>query len=217
MASSGETVTYAEHERRTNRLAHLLRAEGLQRLDHFAIFMENNSRYLECDGAGERSGLYYTCINSYLTPDELAYIVDNSQSQVLITSIAKLPVARAALAQCPRVKRCLVVDGGDAVRALGDPRYADFVEATERHTRHADCRRVARHADAVFVGHHRADPRASSARCPRTRRRSRCRCSTFSTSCGNARTACGTSRRRRCTTRRRRPTCRSPSATAAPW
>jgi len=72
MAGSGETVTYAEHERRTNRLAQLLRAEGLQRLDHFAIFMENNSRYLECNGAGERSGLYYTCINSYLTPDELA-------------------------------------------------------------------------------------------------------------------------------------------------
>ena len=47
--------------------------------------------------AGERSGLYYTCINSYLTAEELAYIVDNSESQVLVTSIGKLPVARAAL------------------------------------------------------------------------------------------------------------------------
>ena len=130
MAGSGETVTYAEHERRTNRLAHLLRAEGLKRLDHFAIFMENNNRFLECDRAGERSGLYYTCINSYLTPDEVAYIVDNSESQLLVTSIAKLAVAQAALANCSRVKRCLVVDGGAAVRALHDPRYVDFVEAT---------------------------------------------------------------------------------------
>ena len=129
MASTGETVSYAEHERRTNRLAHLLRAEGLQRLDHYAIFMENNNRYLECNGAGERSGLYYTCINSYLTAEELAYIVDNSESQLLITSIDKLPVARAALARCARVKRCLVVDGFDAVRALNDARYVDFAEA----------------------------------------------------------------------------------------
>ena len=129
MAGTGETVSYAEHERRTNRLAHLLRAEGLRRLDHYAIFMENNNRYLECNGAGERSGLYYTCINSYLTADELAYIVDNSESQLLVTSVARLPVVRAALAQCPRVKRCLVVDGGDAVRALGDARYADFATA----------------------------------------------------------------------------------------
>src|SRR3954466_4064518 len=60
MAGSGETITYAEYEARTNRLAHLLRAHGLNRLDHFSIFMENNSRYLECCGAGERSGLYYT-------------------------------------------------------------------------------------------------------------------------------------------------------------
>ena len=131
MAGSGETVTYAELERRTNRLAHLLRAEGLRRLDHFAICMENNARYLECSGAGERSGLYYTCINSYLTAEELAYIVDNSEAQLLITSLAKLPVARAALARCPRVKRCLVVDGAAAVGALGDARFVDFAAAVD--------------------------------------------------------------------------------------
>jgi long-chain acyl-CoA synthetase len=129
MAGSGRAVTYAEYEARSNRLAHLLRAEGLRRLDHYAIFMENNERYLECNGAGERSGLYYTCINSYLTADELAYIIDNSESQLLVTSAAKLPIARAALAQCPRVVRCLVVDGGDAVPALGDARFVDFEQA----------------------------------------------------------------------------------------
>jgi long-chain acyl-CoA synthetase len=137
MATSGETVTYGEYEARTNRLAHLLRAEGLRRLDHYAIFMENNARYLECNGAGERSGLYYTCINSYLTAEELAYIVNNSESQVLITSVGKWPVARAALAQCPRVRCCLVVGGGEAVREMGDSsadwpghaRVADFEQA----------------------------------------------------------------------------------------
>ena len=41
MASTGEAVTYAELVSRTNRLANLLRAEGLKRLDHYAIFMEN--------------------------------------------------------------------------------------------------------------------------------------------------------------------------------
>ena len=86
MAGTGESVTYAELEARTNRLAHLLRAHGLKRLDHYAIFMENNNRYLEACGAGERAGLYYTCVNSYLKADELAYILNNSESKVLITS-----------------------------------------------------------------------------------------------------------------------------------
>jgi len=111
MATSGEAVTYAELEARSNRLAHFLRASGLRRLDHYAIFMENNARYVECCSAGERTGLYYTCVNSHLTADEAAYIVDNSQSKILITSVSKREVALAAMAQCPRIERVLVVDG----------------------------------------------------------------------------------------------------------
>ena len=98
-------------ERRSNRLAHLLRASGLRRLDHYAIFMENNARYIECCAAGIRSGLYFTCVNSYLTAEELAYIVDNSQSKILISSMARREVALAALAKCPRVELCLLIDG----------------------------------------------------------------------------------------------------------
>ena len=119
MAQSGATVTYAELERRSNRLAHFLRAQGLGRLDHYAIFMENHARYVECCGAGERSGLYYTCINSYLTSDELAYILDNSEAKILITSAAKREVALRAMAQCSRIARCLVVDGsGDGAAVI---------------------------------------------------------------------------------------------------
>ena len=117
MATSGETVTYGELERRSNRLAHWLRRAGLGRLDHYSVFMENNARYVECCAAGERAGLYYTCINSYLTPEEVAYILTNSRSRVLITSKAKREVALAAMALASGVEQCLVVDGpGDGTR-----------------------------------------------------------------------------------------------------
>src|SRR5215218_8176078 len=120
MAGTGETVTYRELEARSNRLAHLLRKHGLKRLDHYSIFMENNSRYLEACGAGERSGLYYTCINSYLTAGELAYILTNSQSRILITSKEKLDVAREALKECPHVELCIVADGAGETWAESD-------------------------------------------------------------------------------------------------
>lgn len=128
MASTGETVSYAELEARSNRLAHFLRARGLKRLDHYSIFMENNSRYLESCGAGERAGLYYTCINSYLKADEVAYIINNSESRVLIFSEEKRAVAIEALKQCPKVEVSLVVDGpGDGDKILNlDEAVRDF-------------------------------------------------------------------------------------------
>jgi long-chain acyl-CoA synthetase len=125
MAESGETITYCELEARSNRLAHLLRAIGLERLDHYAIFMENHPRFIECCAAGERSGLYYTAVNSFLTAAELTYIVNNSQSKVLIASQAKREIALAALSDCPKVELCLIVDGPSA-----GSRVRNFSEAT---------------------------------------------------------------------------------------
>ena len=128
MASTGETVSYAEFDARTNRLAHLLRANGLNRLDHYSIFMENNNRYLETCGAGERAGLYYTCVNSYLKAEELAYILNNSESKALITSRSRRDVALEALKHCPNVKLCLIVDGtGD------DGPFVDYAQAVSKH------------------------------------------------------------------------------------
>lgn len=126
MAATGATVSYEAFEARANQLAHVLRTNGLKNGDHYSIFMENNDRYLESCAAGERTGLYYTCINSYLKADELAYILSHSESQILITSAAKLEVARAALADAPNVKLVLVVGGGED---LSDDLFVDF-EAT---------------------------------------------------------------------------------------
>jgi long-chain acyl-CoA synthetase len=111
MASTGETITFGEYEARCNRLAHLYRDLGLQRLDHVAFFMENNPRLLEAEGAAERTGLYYTCINAYLSAEEAAYIVNDSEAQVLISSHAKRGVAAELPDLCPKVRRFLMCDG----------------------------------------------------------------------------------------------------------
>ncbi len=134
MASTGATVTYAEYEARSNQLAHLLTSHGLERLDHYSIFMENNDRYFEACGAGDRSGLYYTAINSYLTADEVAFIVNDSESQVLITSASRRDVAFAALEQCPNVTLTLVVGDPEvadgSITSTASSEVRDFVAAT---------------------------------------------------------------------------------------
>jgi len=113
MSPSGLVVTYGEYEAASNRVAHLFRDQGLGRLDHVAFFMENNPAMLVCEGAAERTGLYYTCINSYLASEEVAYIVNDSTARVVVTSQAKREVAAQLPAMCPNVERWLIADTDD--------------------------------------------------------------------------------------------------------
>src|ERR1700683_3038451 len=110
MATSGEVVTFAEFEQAANRLAQLFRHAGLRKGDHVAFLMENNPRLLECEGAAERTGLYFTCINHYLAPEEAAYIVNDSGARLVVSSAAKWEVAEQLPAQCPAVERWLLAD-----------------------------------------------------------------------------------------------------------
>jgi len=112
MAGSGETVTFGEYEARANRAAHLLRHAGLRRGDHVAVFIENSPVLLEIEAGAERTGLYFTLINTHLSADEVAYIVANSQSQVLFSSPAKREVAEAAAAKSPGLKRMFMTGDG---------------------------------------------------------------------------------------------------------
>jgi long-chain acyl-CoA synthetase len=115
MATGGQVVTYAAYEAAANQVAHLLRQTGLRRRDHVAIFMDNDHRMLICEGGAERTGLFYTLVNSYLAAEEVAYIINDSQSRVVMTSAAKAEVAFLLPALCPGVERWLMAG------ASGDP------------------------------------------------------------------------------------------------
>src|SRR5580700_7861531 len=60
MAESGATLSYAELERQSNKIAHLFRARGLRPGDHIAVLMENRLEFFPVVWAAQRSGLLYT-------------------------------------------------------------------------------------------------------------------------------------------------------------
>ncbi|MFC3070979.1 acyl-CoA synthetase [Phenylobacterium soli] len=86
MAGTGETVTYADLEARSNQGAHLFRSLGLKAGDVIAILLDNHPRYFEVAWAAQRAGLYYTCISSKLQAAEIEYIMGDCEAKVLITS-----------------------------------------------------------------------------------------------------------------------------------
>ena len=83
---SGATLTYAELERQSNQVAHVLADLGLGFGDHIALLVENQIEVFPVVWAAQRSGLYYTPVNWHLTVDEAAYIVDNCEATVLVFS-----------------------------------------------------------------------------------------------------------------------------------
>jgi len=111
MAGSGETLTYAELDARSNQVAHLLQAAGLGFGDHIAVLMENRPEYLEVCWGAQRSGLFYTCINFHFTADEAAYIIDDCDARVLVISEAYRDLAAELTERMPGVELRLMVGG----------------------------------------------------------------------------------------------------------
>jgi acyl-CoA synthetase (AMP-forming)/AMP-acid ligase II len=85
-AASGETVTYGDLEARSNQGAQLFRSLGLAVGDHIAIMMENHPAFFTLCWAAQRAGLYYTAISYRLQEEEVAYIVEDCQAKVFITT-----------------------------------------------------------------------------------------------------------------------------------
>ncbi len=103
----GQVMSYGELDDGSNRLAQVLRAEGLVPGDHIAVLMENSLRYLEITWAAQRSGLYYTAVNSHLRRAEVQYILDDCGAKALITSRAMADVIGSLdLSRVP-VRLCL--------------------------------------------------------------------------------------------------------------
>ena len=111
IAGTDQRITHKAMDERSNRIAQLLHDRGFRPGDHVAILMENNLRYFEIFWAALRSGLIFTPINRYFTPDEVAYVVNDSGAKALFTSTYMRETAEALLDRIPECSVLLSVDG----------------------------------------------------------------------------------------------------------
>ena len=128
ITGAGRTVTYAELEAKSCRLAQALSADGLRPGDHVAVVLPNDHRTHEVAWGLQRSGLYYTMVNSHLAAEEAAYIVNDCGAQVLITSAALSALATELVPLTPGLTHRLSI-GDTAVD--GYDSYDDFIAAAE--------------------------------------------------------------------------------------
>ncbi|TPG13258.1 acyl-CoA synthetase [Sphingomonas koreensis] len=113
VAETGETISYAALERRSNRAAHLFRARGLGVGDAVAFFCDNIPDYYDLTWGAQRAGLFYVCISSKLTAPEAAYIVQDSGAKLVVGSAGLAYAAERLVPLIPEVTRLMI--GGEVV------------------------------------------------------------------------------------------------------
>jgi len=115
MAGSGDSVTFAELDASANRLARTFRDLGLDPQSHMVACLENRIEFPQIGWGAHYAELSYTFASTRLTVGELAYIVQDSGSRVVVLSDQV-----ATSADELRAELATLADGADdRVRILG--------------------------------------------------------------------------------------------------
>jgi fatty-acyl-CoA synthase len=85
LVGMGTRTSFAQLDRATDEIAHGLRALGVARGDQVALWMTNCPDWVACWMACTRLGAVLVPINTRFKPDEVAYILRQSDARVLIS------------------------------------------------------------------------------------------------------------------------------------
>lgn len=120
--------TYGDLERRSRRLAHLLRRAGLEPGDCVASYIGNDDDFFDIFWACHRAGLYFTPVNWHLQYDEIEYIVDNCDAKALFAHARFADLAGRVAATTPRLQLQLSLGGAIDGFARLEDRLSDIPE-----------------------------------------------------------------------------------------
>jgi fatty-acyl-CoA synthase len=122
-----ERTTYADWAARTRRLAAALDALGISDDGRVATFAWNSARHLELYFAAPCSGRVLHTLNIRLFPEQLTYIVDHAEDEVIFADRSLMKLLAPHLDGFDTVRHVVVMDDG-AGEVPDDPRIVDYEE-----------------------------------------------------------------------------------------
>jgi len=131
--AGGRTVeaTFSEVATRAEQLASALRRIGIGGSDRVGTFLWNNQTHLEAYLAVPAMGAVLHTLNLRLFPEQLAYVVNHAEDQVIICDASIAGLLARVRDQIPTVRHIVVVGEGDTT-ALGETlAYDDLLGAEE--------------------------------------------------------------------------------------
>lgn len=114
MAESGESISYTEFNERSRAYAQWMHEQGLGFGDHVAIMMDNVKEFLVVCASALRSGLYVTPVNTHLSADDAAYIINDCGARILFISEAMRELSEQIAPQLATNLQTMLVDTDDS-------------------------------------------------------------------------------------------------------
>jgi fatty-acyl-CoA synthase len=124
-ATGKERTTYADWAQRTRKLAGALDALGISDDARVATFAWNTARHLELYFASPCSGRVLHTLNIRLFPEQLSYVVDHAEDEVIFADRSLLKVLWPLVGGFTTVKHIVVMDDG-AGDVPEDDRILDY-------------------------------------------------------------------------------------------
>jgi fatty-acyl-CoA synthase len=121
-----ERTTYGEWAERTRRLAGVLDDLGISADGRVGTFAWNTGRHLELYFAAPCSGRVLHTLNIRLFPDDIVYIADHAEDEVVFVDRSLLKVFWPLVDRFETVKHVVVMDDGVPEEVPDDPRVYDY-------------------------------------------------------------------------------------------
>jgi fatty-acyl-CoA synthase len=112
-------TTYAEIRRRAKRLSNALKGLGVKQGDRVATLAWNTGRHIEAWYAIMGIGAVCHTLNPRLFPDQLCYIINHAEDQVLFTDLTFLPTLIERRADMKSVRHVIVMTDEGHMASVG--------------------------------------------------------------------------------------------------
>lgn len=123
------TVTFSQLSGRVARLAGALRRQGVSPGDRIGMLALNSDRYIEAIFATLWTGAVINPINTRWSVNEIAYSVEDCETEVLFVDDAFLGMVEPLRNRCPRIRT--VIYCGEAQTPAGMLDYEQLVHSSE--------------------------------------------------------------------------------------
>ena len=121
------TVTYGELDDRVRRFAAALKARGVRREERVLILMQDGADWPVAFLGAMLAGVVPVGVNTLLTADDLAYMLEHSRAQAAFVSGAVKPALKAALTKSDHEVHTVVVSRPAQPLDFGDIAFEDFL------------------------------------------------------------------------------------------